>query len=118
MYVFDSFFDCEISSEGLAVYVFQLCEEVGKFVFADESDAFEHGDVSDGAQNVVLGYVEVEFAVAAYGVALDFGVYLKSFVPKFWHCRSVWFDVVCWSSVLVWQGGEELCYAFDAFFEF
>ena len=49
------------------VDILQFCEELCQFILLQESDAFEHGDVRHTSQYIVLGEIEVELTVAAYG---------------------------------------------------
>ena len=76
VYVFHSLLDDELSALGLSVDALQLVEQEVEFVAGEQADGFEHGDVSHGAEHIVLGEVEVHFAVATYGKAFNIFVYL------------------------------------------
>ena len=83
MNVFHAVFYYEFALVGDGVDVFQFGKELGEFIFLQESDAFEHGDVRHTAQHVVLGEIEVEFAVSSYGESFNFLVYFEVLFPKF-----------------------------------
>ena len=90
MYVLDSVFDDELSFFSGCINVFQLVEQYLQFVGGQQADAFQHGDVGHGAQNIVFGQVKVHFAVTSYGETVDLFVYLNILFPKFLsHC--CWF---------------------------
>ena len=72
MYVFNAVFDDELPVLCGVVDVAQFVEQGLELVVGNEVDAVEHGDVCHGAEHVVGCEVEVEFAVVAYGEAVDF----------------------------------------------
>ena len=76
MDVLDAVFDDELAPFGQGVDLLQLGQELLQLGGGEQADALEHGDVGHGAQYVVLGQVEVHFAVAPHGEALDILVYL------------------------------------------
>ena len=81
--VFHAVVDDKLSAFADAVDVFQFGEQRRELFLLEQSDAFEHGDVSHGAEYVVFGEIEVHLAVASYGEAFDLLVYLKVFFPEF-----------------------------------
>ena len=83
VYVFYVVFDAEVSVFDVLVDVAQLGGEGVEFFGREQSDAFEHGDVGDGAQYVIRSQKEVHLAVASYGKAVNVGVDLYVFFPKF-----------------------------------
>lgn len=76
MDVLDAILNDELTPLGQGINLLQLGQKLLQFVFLKQSDTLEHGDVSHGAQHVVLGQVKVHFAVAPHGEALDILVYL------------------------------------------
>lgn len=76
MDVLDAILNDELAPLGQSINLLQLGQKLLQFVFLKQSDTLEHGDVGHGAQHVVLSQVEVHFAVAPHGEALDILVYL------------------------------------------
>lgn len=76
MDVLDAVFDDELAPLGQGVDLLQLGQELLQLGGGEQADTLEHGDVGHGAQHVVLSQVEVHFAVAPHGEALDILVYL------------------------------------------
>ena len=76
MDVFDTVFDDELAPLGQSINLLQLGQKLLQFVFLEQPNALEHGDVGHRAQHIVLGQIKVHFAVAPHGEALDILVYL------------------------------------------
>ena len=83
MNILHAVFDDKLAFLGDGVDILQFCEELGKLILFQKSDAFEHGDVCHTAKHVVFGEIEVELTVATYGESFDFLVYFKVLFPKF-----------------------------------
>ena len=79
----------EVALKRLAVDLFQFGKECRQFILFQQADALQHGDVRHGAKHVVLSQIQVQFAVAAYGILFYLGIYLKAFVPEFCHIVSL-----------------------------
>ena len=81
--VLDAFLYHELAPLALFINAFQLGQQHGQLVLADEPDTLEHGDVGHRAQHVVWCQIEVHLAVASHSEPLYLGVNLKVFFPQF-----------------------------------
>ena len=87
MHVLHAVFNDEAPRCRLVVEGFQFGEQQRQFVVGNEVNAVQHAHVGNGAQNVVGGEIEVEFAVVSYGEAVNFFSDLYVFFPEF-HVRK------------------------------
>ena len=83
VYVLYAVFNYELAFFGYGVDVLEFSKELWQLFLAEQSDAFEHGDVRHASQYVILGEIEVQFSVASYGEAFYLLVHFKVFFPKF-----------------------------------
>ena len=83
VYVLHAVLDGKLAPFAQFVDALQLAQQHWQLVLADESYAFEHGDVGHRAQHVVLGEIEVHLAVTSYGEPLNLLVHLKVLLPEF-----------------------------------
>ena len=68
--VLDAVLDLESAGLDVVGDMAQFLGEHGQLLRREQSDALEHGDVGDGALDVVASQLEVELAVASYGEVL------------------------------------------------
>ena len=83
VHVLDVVFNDKLAALAQGVDVAELGKKGVELFLGKQSDAFEHGDMSHGAQHVVGCQVEVKFAVAAHGEAVYLGVHLYVLFPEF-----------------------------------
>ncbi len=68
---------------GFAVDALQLGQQRRQFVLPQQPHRGQHGDVSHGAEHIVLGEMQVHLAVKPHGEPLDALIDLRVFFPKF-----------------------------------
>jgi len=83
VYVLHTLFDNKFATFSNGVDILQFGQQHLQFVGGQQADALQHGDVSHGAQHVVLGQIEVHFAVASDGEPFNLFVYLYVLFPEF-----------------------------------
>ena len=83
MHVFNAVLDGEFAAFGLDIDVFQCSQKHAEFVGRQQANAFKHRDVGHRTHDVILGQIEVQFAVTPDRKTLYLFVYLKIFLPEF-----------------------------------
>ena len=83
VYILHTFFDDESALHTLVVDVLKFGEKLSQFVFLHQSDRLQHSDVSHRAKHIILGEVDVKFAVASHSETLYLFVDREVFFPKF-----------------------------------
>ncbi len=85
MDVFHVRLDDEGSLFGQSVEGAKFRKQSIQFFPRQQSDAFKHGDVGDGAQNVERSELQIQFPVLSDRESVDPRIRLESFIPKFCH---------------------------------
>ena len=83
VHVLYSLLNAEESLLAYSIDVLQLGQQRFEFILFHQPDTFEHGDVGHASHHVVLGQIEVHFAVAPHSEAFYLAVHLKVFLPQF-----------------------------------
>ena len=81
--VLDIILDDEFATLCQLVDVLQLRQQLHQFVFLQQSDTLQHGDMCHRAQHVVLGQIKVHLTVTTDGETLYLLIDLKVLFPKF-----------------------------------
>ena len=82
VYIFDIVFDHEFATLCQVVDVLQLCQQLCEFVFLEQSDTLEHGDMGHRAQYIVFRQIEIHLAVTPHRKPLNLLIDLKVLLPK------------------------------------
>ena len=88
MYVFNAVLDAEMAFLYVGIDAAKFCKKLFQLVGFKKPDAFQHGDVGHGTQDIILCQIKVHFAVASYGEAFYFTVCVEILLPEF-HCECV-----------------------------
>ena len=91
--VLDAFLDREFSFGDFAVYRLESALYGVQILFAEQPDRVQHAGVSQRAEHVGFGQVQVHFAVSSDRKALDLPVDVIAFLPQF-HIFRIVFSVV------------------------
>lgn len=91
--VLDAFLDREFSFGDFAVYRLEPALYGVQILFAEQPDRVQHAGVSQRAEHVGFGQVQVHFAVSSDRKALDLPVDVIAFLPQF-HIFRIVFSVV------------------------
>ena len=76
MYVLYAVFNYELAFFGYGVDVLEFSKELWQLFLAEQSDAFEHGDVVERGEYILCSKIEVHFAVATYGIGINVVIHL------------------------------------------
>ena len=83
VYIFHSFFYHKLPFLGSRIDIFQFFKQKSQLFLRQQTNTFEHGDVSHRTYHIMFSQIKVHLAITSHREAFYILIYLNGFLPKF-----------------------------------